>query len=214
VLGVVVLATLGTAFVINLGGGPERHRDGQGPLGSSGDPASIVGLGFDPIIGGPTWSVGLQLCLAQGNQPAVLDGSVTPTETFGSGFRYIGAFIHEFTPSQGGSPIISVDGFPPHLPEALQPLAGYAVKYRCQHPHLDRTVPYSELILGFGRGSETGGGGWLGVDVGYTSGGHHHVVSLGYYFMICGPAAPAQYCGGPESSPTALTLQGRSSIAI
>ncbi|HVD47862.1 MAG TPA: hypothetical protein VNG70_11330 [Candidatus Limnocylindria bacterium] len=197
VLVVVVLATGSVAFANYLGGGPAHHLDGQGILGSSGDPGSIVAVGFDPIIGGPTWSVGLELCLTQSGDPAVLDGSVAPTKTFGSGFQYLGAFVRQFKRSEGSTPMISVDGFPPQVPDPLHPVHEYSVNDRCQHPKTDRSAPYTELVLGFGRGTETGGGGWMGVDVGYTSGGHHHVVSLGYYFMICGPAAPPQYCGGP-----------------
>jgi hypothetical protein len=78
---------------------------------------------------------------------------------------------------------------------------GFAVTHRCQHPIVDRDIPVTELVLGFGRTSDASGGGWLGVDVGYNSNGRHHVVSLGYNFLICGSAAPKEFCDG-HSSPT------------
>jgi hypothetical protein len=192
---IVVLAVI-------FGGGPERHPDGRGPLGSLNDPGNSITEGFDAKIGGPSWTVGIQLCLAQGNQPATLDGSVTPTKTVGNDFRYLGAFVREFTPSHGGSPIINLTGFPPALPDTLRPVKGFVVRYGCHGPNPDRSVPYTELLIGFGRGTGTSGGGWMGVDVGYTAGGHHHVVSLGYDLLICGSAAPARYCGNLKPSPS------------
>ena len=86
-LGVAALATLGIIFATSHDSGPEYHRDGLGPLGSVGDPASDQAIGFDPLVGGPTWSVGVQLCLAQGDQSAVLDGSVTSTKSVSGGIK-------------------------------------------------------------------------------------------------------------------------------
>jgi hypothetical protein len=192
---IVVLAVI-------FGGGPERHPDGRGPLGSLGTPNNSIAEAFDPKLGGPTWTVGIQLCLEQGNEPATLDGAVTATNTIGTDFRFLGAFMREFTASRSHTPIGSMDGFPPNLPDTLHPVKGFAVKYRCQHPNPDPSVPYTELLIGFGRGTGTSGGGWMGVDVGYTAGGHHHVVSLGYDLLICGSAAPARYCGNLKPSPS------------
>jgi hypothetical protein len=203
-LAAVTVILLTVVLVAIFGGGPEHHLDGRGPLGSLDDPRSSIADGFDATRGGPTWTVGLQLCLAQGNQPATLDGSVTPTKTVGNDFRYLGALVREFTPSQGGRPMISVTGFPPAVPETLHPVKGFVVRYRCQPgPNPDRSVPYTELLIGFGRGPSTSGGGWMGVDVGYTAGGHHHVVSIGYDILICGSAAPARFCGSLAPSPSA-----------
>jgi hypothetical protein len=201
VLGVAALATLGIIFATSHDSAPEYHRDGLGPLGSVGDPAADEAIGFDPLIGGPTWSVGVQLCLAQGDQSAVLDGSVTSTKSVGGGIKYLGAFIRQFTPGQGATPIGSVEGFPPSTGAALHPVAGFVVDGRCQYTNPDRSLPYTELVIGFGRNADPSGGGWLGLDVGYTSGGHHYVVLLGYDFLICGPAAPSQYCHQPSQTP-------------
>lgn len=179
----------------------EHHLDGEGPLGSFGDTNSTVTMGFDPVLGGPTWTVGLEVCLVRGDQPAVLDGSIGPTKIVGSGFQYLGAFVRQFP--VGGEPFGSADGFPPHISggDPLHAVTGYVVKYRCQNPIVDPSIPYIELVLGFGRTSDRSGGAWLGVDVAYTSGIRHHVVSLNYNFLICGRAAPQQFCA-PPSTPT------------
>lgn len=181
---------------------PEHHLDGQGPLGSFGDTNSAVSMGFDPALGGPTWSAGLELCFARGDQPAVLDGKVGPAKIVGSGFQYLGAFVRRF-PIGGGNPIGGIAGFPPPAPWAssLRAVTGFVVDNRCQNPVVDKSIPYTELVLGFSRTSDPSGGGWLGVDVGYNAGFRHHVVSLNYNFLICGPAAPQQFCAAP-STPT------------
>jgi hypothetical protein len=201
---VAVVILIGVFGVIKVDLAPEHHLDGEGPLGSFGDKDSAVTMGFDPILGGPIWSVGLELCLVRGDRPAVLDGSVGPTKIVGAGFRYLGALIREYTPAPGAEGMGSREGFPPQVPpvpEALKPVPGFVVSHRCQHPQLDPSVPITELVLGFARTSDHNGGGWLGVDVGYDSGIRHHVVSLNYNFLICGPAAPQQFCG-PPTTPT------------
>lgn len=202
-LGVAIAATLAFLLVPRITGGPERHLDGQGPLGSTDDPASVQAMGFDADKpAGWRVTAGIQLCLAQGDQPAVLDGSVTPTKTAGTnGITLLGAYVRQFVPSEGGRPIGGVDVFPPTVPEVLHPVKGFVVSVRCMHPNPDPNLQYVELDLGFARGSAALGGGWVGVDVGYTSGGHHHVVSLGYYFFACGPDAPQQFCAGASPSP-------------
>ena len=214
-LGVAAVATLGFIFATGRDAGPEYHLDGQGPLGSVGDPASDGSIAFDPVIGGPAWSVGVRLCLVQGGEKAVLDGSVTPTKSVGRGFRYLGAFIRQFTPNQGVMPIGSVEGFPPSVAGALQPVKGFVVDRSCQYVNPDPSLPYTELVLGFGRNGDPSGGGWLGVDVGYTSGGHHRVVLLGYDFLICGSATPSRYCHPPTATPIARVylLEAPSPIA-
>jgi hypothetical protein len=199
------LVLVGVFGVPKLDLAPEHHLDGEGPLGSFGDTNSSVSEGFDAKIGGPIWSAGLELCLARGDQPAVLDGFVGPTEAVGTGFRYLGALIREFTPLPGAAGFGSREGFPPQVPpvpEALQPVPGFAVTHRCQYPMVDRSIPITELVLGFSRTSDPSGGGWVGVDVGYTSGIRHHVVSLRYNFLVCGPAAPQEFCGS-HATPTA-----------
>jgi hypothetical protein len=201
-LAVAVVVLVGDILWMNLDLAFEHHLDGEGPLGSFGSNGTEVTLSFSATVGGPIWSVGLELCLARGNRPAVLDGSVGPTQTAGRGFKYLGALVREFTPVPGASGMGSRDGFPPpNVPETLQPVPGFAVTHRCQHPIVDDNIPITELVLGFGRASDASGGGWLGVDVSYNSNGRHHVVSLRFNFVICGPAAPKDICEG-QSSPT------------
>jgi hypothetical protein len=193
-----VAVLVGVGF-LKLDLAPDHHVDGQGPLGSFGDANSTDSMAFSAVTGGPIWSVGLGLCLVRGDQPAVLDGSVGPTKIVGTGFQYLGAFARQF-PHTSGMALGSVEGFPPQVSGGtLQPIKGFAVSSHCQHPILDPTIPYTELDLGFGRTPDSSGGGWLGVDVGYNSGGRHHVVSLNYNFLICGPAVPQKFCAPPSS---------------
>jgi hypothetical protein len=190
----VAVVAFNVSFVSGMAGGPERHAQGDGPLGSLGG----VGLAFDPDVGGPSWTVGIQLCLAQGNQPAVLDGSVGPTSIVGDNpppaVRFVGAYVREFTPSQVDTPIGSIGGFPPILPDKLHQVKGFEVTDVCPQSS-DPSRPYTELLIGvMADPANTGGGGWHGVDVGYASGWRHHVVSLKYDIMICGPNAPGYEC--------------------
>jgi hypothetical protein len=67
-----------------------------------------------------------------------------------------------------------------------------------QSGHVDRSVPYTELLIGWGRGPGSEGGGWLGVDVGYTVDGRSYILSIGYSILICGPAVPQRYCSPPS----------------
>ena len=161
---------------------PEVHRDGQGPLGSTGDPHHSEASAFDPVKGGP-WTLGYGLCLAEGTQPAVID-SVGPAATVGSGFRFLGAYIRQFTYTRKNTPIGSVDGYPPSLPDTLHPVTGFSVSIPCQRAAFGSR--YTELLIGFGRGTGTDGGGWRGIKVGYTVGGRHRIVTLGYNILICG----------------------------
>ncbi len=105
------------------------------------------------------------------HQPAVLD-SVGPAATVGSGFRFLGAHIRQFTYTRTHTPIGSVDGYPPSLPDTLQPVAGFPVSIPCQRATFRST--YTEPLIGFGRGTGIDGGGW------------HRIVTLGYNMLICG----------------------------
>jgi hypothetical protein len=161
---------------------PEAHRDGEGPLASAGDWHHQDTIAFDPVKGGP-WTMGYRLCLAQGTQPAVID-SVGPAATVGSGFRFLGAYTRQFTYTREHTPIGSVDGYPPSLPDTLHPVTGFSVSIPCQRATWGSI--YTELLIGFGRGTGTDGGGWRGIKVGYTVGGRHRIVTLGYNMLICG----------------------------
>jgi hypothetical protein len=186
VLAVLAVVAVNVALASNFYGGPEHHVDGSGPLGSR---VGGVSIGFSPTIGRPPWTVGVLVCLAQGNQPAVLDGSVTPTLSVGGGMRYLGAFIHQGGGLVGGS----TEGFPPVGAAPLHAVKGFAVTRHCQPADSDPIT----LLIGFGRDPGTQGGAWSGIDIGYTSGWRHRVVSLqGWTFAVCGPQAPPEACGG------------------
>jgi hypothetical protein len=146
------------------------------------------------------WTFGYELCLAQGDQPAIIE-SVGPTQTIGSGFRYLGSLIRTFDVQPGvdsvHEPIGSVDGFPPptrYAPDYLRDAIGYPVSVLCGR---GPPVTYTELLVGFAATGPDGGG-WKGIDVGYSVGGHHYTVSLRYDQLICGTSTPYQ-C--PEATP-------------
>jgi len=190
-LGLTVIATLTCVVPPSTA---EHHLDGRGPLGSSGDPKAVVSYGFLRNSTASRWTVGIPLCLVQGDTPAILDGSVKATTTVGSPFVFLGAFIRQPVAARGEVLVGGIENFPPQVPGPPGPplLAekGFAVAGHCQ----PRAAVYAELDVGLGRGSGKDGGGWEGVDVGYTVGGRAYVVSLGTYVFLCGSAAPAQYC--------------------
>jgi hypothetical protein len=156
---------------------PERHLDGQGPLASlnSSGPHGVTTV--DPTQGS-VWTFGYRLCLAQGDQPAVID-SIGPTQAVGSGFKYLGSLIRTFDVQPGvdsvHEPIGAVHGFPPppeYAPDYLRPAIGYPVAILCSSGQPSPPVTYAELLVGLAAVG-TNGGGWLGIDVGYTVGGRH-----------------------------------------
>jgi hypothetical protein len=203
----VAAATLALVFLLITafrGAQPEVHRDGEGQLGSTGDPRHQEGVAFDPVKGGP-WTLGYALCLTQGDQPAIID-SVSPARTVGTGFRFLGAEIRQFPTARGHMPIGSVDGYPPRLPDPLQPAVGFSVSTRCTKSGLAPT--YTELLIGFDRKAGLDGGGWRGIKVGYTVGGRHRAVILGFDILVCGPSVTNEPHLCPEFAPTPSGTSG------
>ncbi len=198
----VAVATLGLVFMLVRASGngqTEHHRDGEGPLASTGDPLHHEASAFDAVKGGPAWTLGYQLCLFEGDQPAIIE-SVTPTRTVGDGFGFLGARVRQFSPTAAHTPILSLDGYPPALPDTLQPAKGFSVTTPCSKTGPPST--YTELLIGFGRVPAPGGGGWRGIDVRYTAGGRSRVVTLGYDILICGSAVTDEphLCGSSAAS--------------
>ena len=185
---------------------PERHLDGQGPLASLNTTSTRISMTVDRTEGS-AWTFGFQLCLAEGDQPAIID-SVGPTQSIGSGFKYLGSLARTFDVAPGADsghePIASVKGFPPpasYAPDYLRPAIGYPVSVLCPRDPPSPPVTYTELLVGLAAVG-TDGGGWLGIDVGYTVGGRHRIVSLGYDVLICGTSTSAECAGGaPPSDP-------------
>ena len=192
------MAAGGIAAVSLSSTGPTIHRDGAGPLGSVLDPTTRSVVAFDRNTAGP-WTLGFALCLAQGTSPATIT-SVDGTERVGAGYRVPGILIRSFVPTTNDPPIISVDGFPPTLPESAVPAVGAVISTQCSRGVIGQ--PYTELLLGFsGMGSD--GGGWRGISVHYTVSGHDYVAQLGYDVLMCGPAIePEAECHPPPSSPS------------
>ncbi len=185
------LSVSGTLF-----GPPEHHVDGDGPLASLNGTGTRIGEIVDRNAPG-VWTFGYQLCLAQGDQAAIID-SVGPTTTIGTGFKYLGSLMRTFDVQDGvdsaHEAIGSVQGFPPptkYAPDYLRNAIGYPVSVLCQPDRPSPPVTYTELLVGFSAVG-TDGGGWLGIDVGYTVGGHHRVVSLNYDQLICGTSTAAR----------------------
>jgi hypothetical protein len=190
--GVIVALAVGVLLLTRGDLAPEHHDDGQGPLAS----LSSVEEGFSIP---DTYSVALPLCTTNDFQPVVLDGTVAPHTTLGAGLRYLGAYVR-FGKAPSFLSIGSIKGFPPPEPYGgLHTEKGFAVASRCQdiwNNGLD-----TELVLGLAPVA-TRGGGWFGIDVGYYSGWRHHVVTVPWAFVICGPGLPSdlENCARPPDA--------------
>ena len=185
VVALIALSVASRAVVL----GSEHHADGDGPL-SSLVPGTRIGNALDPTASGRV-TFGIELCLLTGEDVAVID-AVGPSGTVGTGFRFIGSLARTFDPEPGvdsrHEPIGSVEGFPPpasFAPDHLSDAIGYRVQVRCRHDQPPQT--YTELLLGFERDGDNGGG-WHGIDIGYTFAGRHRIVSLAYDFCFQGSA--------------------------
>ena len=148
-------------------------------------------MAVDTKPGVDAWSYGMPLCLEGGNSSATLR-DVTPTESVGSGFEFVDAFIHEYAPTSGETGIISVDGFPPDIPGTLVPIDGYVLDTECTQ---ERTV---ELIVGL-RMTSSDGGGWRGANLSYTLGDDDYTLKIHNEMLICGDSV-AEFCQGPPPS--------------
>lgn len=194
---VIVLAVAGLATGI-LGAPPERHADGAGPLASRNGPGS-ESMAVDPDrAGGSSWTYGVRLCLSAGSDPVVID-SVGPSKSVGTGYRYLGAKIRTFSESPSHAGIISVNGYPPptsYVPDPLVAAIGSRVTTACTATGLG---PYTELLVGLELTSLVGGG-WQGIDIGYTAAGRHRILEIDQNFLICGTSVS---CAIPTPPPAA-----------
>jgi hypothetical protein len=167
---------------------PAVHSDGSGPLGSLGGPGH-ESMSVDPQgLRERSWTYGLRLCIAQGDDPATLQ-AVGPLTTLGSGFRFVGSGVRTFTPTSAHTPIISVDSYPPpasEVPDALAPVGGYAVETPCSNGPRE---PYTELLVGLAMQGDDGGG-WKGIKVVYVVDGRSRAVTLDHDLLICGRSNP------------------------
>jgi hypothetical protein len=192
--GVIVLLATGVLLVIRGDLAPEYHLDGHGPLASL---SSVMETFDNP----GTYTVALPLCKTSDFQPTVLDGTVVPHDTVGAGLHYLGAYVRS-----GIAPdfkaIGSLNGFPPSVPyTGLHAEKGFGIESRCQDiQHQDGKV-YTELVIGIAPIAANGGG-WLGIDVGYYTGWRHHVVTIPWAFVICGPGLPSEVenCSPPPGA--------------
>jgi hypothetical protein len=182
------VAALGLAYWIVTPSTPQlevtRHPDNVGPLASTDDPWS---MGLDPQ-GETVWSQGIYVCSRDGKD-AVLE-SVTPTGGFGS-YRYLGARVREFSPSESHSPLFSTIGFPPDVPDDLLAIEGHDVSAGCSAD--DRRHTYTEVLLGIARDGGRGGG-WTGQEIGYRVGDRRYVLELAFTIAVCGSDVDVDVC--------------------
>lgn len=188
-----LLLVAASAFAYMRIQGPERHADGDGPLASY--EGGYEAMKVTRVPGVTSWTYGLRLCLESGDQPAILE-AVEPAVTVGSGSRYLGSGVREWTPTSTHEPIIGVDGWPPpssFVPDRVHEIRGFAVSTSCVNGPRE---PYTELLVGLGVVSSDGGG-WRGIEVSYRVGGRHRVLLLNHDLMICGASVD---CSGPDES--------------
>jgi hypothetical protein len=179
------VAALSLVLVASRPSNIEVHGPGNGPLTTVGDAWS---MGLDPKPA-DRWTLGIYLCAADPTSAPVID-SVEPVRTSGS-FEFLGAALRRFAPSNANPPLISLDGYPPDVPDDLQPVAGYAVEAGCSRE--EEFASYNELLLGVAQRGDSGGG-WLGEEVHYHVGDRRYVLALDYVVMVCGPSVPKGYC--------------------
>ena len=177
-------------------GGPERHRDGEGPLAVLNDPTGFARMVVARTPGVDTWSFGsMLLCLRLSGTSAVIR-AVGPHDSVGSGFQPAGVVIHDFTWSSGAEATISSEEFPPATAVRTVAPEGYVVDVECSSPPPDQAA---ELIVGLTATSDDGGG-WLGADVTYSVDGQDYVLEINNEMLICGTST-AKHCEGAPSPP-------------
>jgi len=160
---------------------PGRHEDGSGPLGVLGAPL-FDGAAVDPREGGGRWTFGVPLCVLDPAVSATLQ-SVEATQSVGS-YELLGIKVRTFIRFPDNTGIITVDGFPPRVPNPLGDVAGHVVPNGCR---AGDNAPYTELLIGLGlMGPE--GGGFEGVDVTYSANGATWTLHADIELLICGPA--------------------------
>jgi hypothetical protein len=180
-----VAAALGLLMLLANPVGPTRHASGEGPLSTAGEPWS---MGLDPAHE-DRWTLGIYLCATDAGSPPVI-ASVTPVRSVGT-YQFLGGLIREFVAGDAHTPIISIAGYPPNVPDRLREVAGFVVTASCSPEGGSAT--YTEALLGIGRDGE-GGGGWLGEEIAYHVGGRQYTLALDYTMLVCGPAVPEGYC--------------------
>jgi hypothetical protein len=187
--GVLVALLLVVTAAAGHGGGPDRHRDGDGPLAGFDGPVSesmSIDASFD---GGREFTYGTRLCHS-GDGPAPVIRSIGASATVGSGFAYLGSLVRTFTWTSDHTAIGSVTGFPPPAefvaPDIPSDPVGYAVLTPC-----DATLEegYTELLVGLALTGPDGGG-WEGILVEYEVNDRVRVVEIQRGMKICGISVP------------------------
>ena len=111
---------------------------------------------------------------------------VRPVKVDGGGLRYLGSRVRTFTPTEADTPIVSIGGWPPPedaVPDQLSPIAGFGVATPCAATSVGPT--YTELLLGFERVGEDGGG-WEGLYVDYLVNGERKTLQIDHDMRSAG----------------------------
>lgn len=162
-------------------------------MASLGDPGATTTMAVDRTPGVTSWSFGsMFLCMQDASQTAVVQ-EIKPHAEVGDGFAVDGIGIHDFLFTSEDTPIISVEGYPPDLRAPLLDPIDFEVEVPCPAAQVGTRVV--ELIIGL-RATSDEGGGWLGVDVGYTVGQGNYVLAIKNNLLICGVAV-SEYCTIP-----------------
>ncbi len=187
------LAAAAAILVFSIGTpGPKRHLDGAGPLSSV---AAGTTMAFPAGAAGP-WSLGIPLCLAGPDGPAVIE-AVNPATLLGSGSRFLGALVRTFVRSASDTMIISMQGYPPpSVSDHLDPAVGASVAITCATSD-EPAAPFTELLIGFSVDGDAGGG-WDGVDVAYRLGASHYILHVTETIVRCGEELDPGICGTPH----------------
>ena len=180
-LAAVLTLVVGTA-ACGLATSATPHPDGGGPLGAIGSPGR-EGAAVNPVTGARSWTFGVPLCVMDAGQTATLK-EIGPSKSVGD-VALLGVGVRSFAPSydQGGNtPIISVEGYPPSLPDKIHDVSGFVVQDACI------ALPdahYTELLVGLGYKNAQGGG-WVGIEISYESGGHVLTLFIDRELLVCG----------------------------
>jgi hypothetical protein len=191
VAGVVLIAGLTaaalTTFNVIRGSGP--HDDGAGVLASNNQVVSVR-MGMDPAPNPDgTWTFGLRLCQSDLSAPPPILSAVRPREVVGTGFRHLGTLLRSFDQTADHTRIMSVNGFPPPrdlVPDVLVEAEGTVIDEACHQEHV---APMIEVLVGFERVGDTGGG-WSGILVDYQAADGARTLRVDLDWLICGSTVP------------------------
>lgn len=185
----IVAITAAALTTLNLLRGSGPHDDGAGVLASNNQVVSVR-MGMDPAPNPDgTWTFGLRLCQSDLSAPPPVLTAVRPREVVGTGFRHLGTLLRSFDQTASHTRISSVIGFPPPrdlVPDVLVEAEGSIIDQAC---HQEYVAPMIEVLVGFERVGNTGGG-WSGILVDYEVADDARTLHVDLAWLICGSDVP------------------------